>query len=392
MRGSIRQRGNRSWEIRLFLGKDPQTGKKLYRSVTFHGNKKQAQAELARLVHQIETGQFLPPGKLTVAEFFEKWREYIRTRVSARTFVRYGQLLDHWIIPEIGSHALARLQPLHVQQLYSRALEGPRRDGRPGGLSPQSVVHIHRVLAEALKMAVRWGLAARNVCDAVEPPSPKRPEIRPLDEQEGALLLEAARGTRLYVPVLLALSCGLRRGEILAIQWRDIDWTAGTLYVRRSVEQPAGKATVAIKEPKSPRSRRAVALPPFVLEELRAHKAAQDTRAAELGPLWQDNGLICPREDGSLWVPSAFTSAYRDLLRRRGLNGPNFHALRHAHASQLIRAGLDVRTVAARLGHARPSTTLDVYSHLIAGQDQEAARRIDEAMRRALAGLRGLKN
>ncbi|MCS7316601.1 MAG: site-specific integrase, partial [Bryobacteraceae bacterium] len=249
----MRQRGNRSWELRVFLGTDPQSGKKRYRSLTFHGNKKQAEAELAKLIHQIETGHFLPPGKISVAEFLQKWREYIRTRVSARTFVRYNQLLEHWIIPEIGSHPLARLQPLHVQQLYSRALEGPRRDGRPGGLAPQSVVHIHRVLSEALRMAVRWGLAARNVCDAVEPPSAKKPEIQPLDEHQAALLLDAARGTRLYIPILLALACGLRRGEILALQWRDVDWTAGVLQIRRSVEQPAGKASVSIKEPKSPR-------------------------------------------------------------------------------------------------------------------------------------------
>ena len=386
MRGSIRKRGERSWEIRLYLGRDPKTGEELRQSITFRGSKKAAEAEPARLVNQIETGAFLPPGRLTVSEFLDKWVEHIRTRVSARTFERYSSLIEHWIRPELGALPLAKLQPLHVQQLYSRALEGPRRDGRPGGLQPQSVLHIHRVLSEALKMAMRWQLAARNVCEAVEPPSVRQPEIPAIDEMQGALLLDAARGTRLYIPILLALACGLRRGEILALRWSDVDWTNGLLWVRRSVEQT--RAGASIKEPKSPRSRRSVALPPVVVEALREHRARQDEIRDALGSDYQENDLICPRDDGSLWPPQAFTSAYRDLLRRRGLQGPNFHALRHSHASQLIRAGLDIKLVSARLGHAKSGFTLETYGHLLPGQDQEAARRIDQSLRSALNMLK----
>jgi len=386
MRGSIRKRGERSWEIRLYLGRDPKTGEELRQSITFKGGRKAAEAELARLVNQIETGAFLPPGRLTVSEFLDKWMEHIRTRVGARTLERYSSLIEHWIRPELGALPLAKVQPLHVQQLYSRALEGPRRDGRPGGLKPQSVLHIHRVLSEALKMAVRWQLAARNVCEAVEPPSVRQPEIPAIDEMQGALLLDAARGTRLYIPILLALACGLRRGEILASRWSDVDWTNGLLWVRRSVEQT--RAGASIKEPKSPRSRRSVALPPVVVEALREHRVRQDEIRDALGSDYQENDLICPRDDGSLWPPQAFTSAYRDLLRRRGLQGPNFHALRHSHASQLIRAGLDIKLVSARLGHAKSGFTLETYGHLLPGQDQEAARRIDQSLRAALNMLK----
>jgi integrase len=386
MKGSIRKRGERSWQIRLYLGRDPKTDKELRQSVTFKGTKKQAEAELARLVHQIETGAFLPPAKLTVSEFLDRWKDHIKTRISARTFERYSSLIEHWIRPELGSLPLAKLQPLHVQQLYSRALEGPRRDGRPGGLAPQSVLHIHRVLSEALKMAVRWQLAARNVCEAVEPPSVRQAEVQAIDETQAAFLLDAARGTRLYIPILLAVSCGLRRGEILALRWADVDWVQGVLWVRRSVEQT--RAGAAIKEPKSPRSRRSVALAPITLEALREHRARQEELRQLLGSDWQENDLICPRDDGSLWPPQAFTSAYRALLARRGLTGPNFHALRHSHASQLIRAGLDIKLVSARLGHAKSGFTLETYGHLLPGQDQEAARRIDKALRSAMAAFK----
>ncbi|HPQ16667.1 MAG TPA: site-specific integrase [Bryobacteraceae bacterium] len=385
MKGSLRKRGERSWEIRLYLGRDPKTGEELRQSISFKGPKKAAEAELARLVNQIETGAFLPPAKLTVSEFLDRWREYIKTRVGTRTFERYASLIEHWIRPELGALPLAKLQPLHVQQLYNRALEGPRRDGRPGGLAPQSVLHIHRVLSEALKMAVRWQLAARNVCDAVEPPSVRQAEIQAIDESQTVFLLDAARGTRLYIPILLAVSCGLRRGEILALRWTDVDWVQGLLWVRRSVEQT--RAGAAIKEPKSPRSRRSVALATVALEALKEHRAQQDELRAALGSDWQEMDLICPRNDGSLWPPQAFTSAYRALLARRGLTGPNFHALRHSHASQLIRAGLDIKVVSTRLGHAKSGFTLETYGHLLPGQDQEAAQRIDRALRSAMAAF-----
>ncbi len=386
MRGSIRKRGQRSWEIRLYLGRDPRTGDELRQSLSFKGSRKQAEAELARLVHQIETGAFLPPSQLSLSEFLERWGKHIATKVSGRTLERYGSLIRHWIEPELGSLPLTKLQPLHVQQLYSRALAGPRHDGRPGGLSPQSVLHIHRVLSEALAMAVRWQLVARNVCDAVEPPSVRRSEIRAVDEAEAAFLLEIARGTRLYIPVLLALTCGLRRGEVLGLRWADADLRSGVLWVRRSVEQT--RAGAAIKEPKSAYGRRSVALAPLAVEALKQHKACQDDRRAMLGGDWQDNDLICPRDDGSLWPPQAFTSAYRALLARRGLKGPNFHALRHSHASMLIRAGLDIKLVSARLGHAKSGFTLETYGHLLPGQDQEAARRIDQALRSAISASR----
>lgn len=384
MKGHMRRRGERSWEITLYLGRELASGKKQYQTHSFKGNKKQAQSELARLVTQVETGAYVAPNKLTVAEFLERWlRDYAAVNVSGKTFERYDSVTHNHLIPALGSLPLVKLAPLHIQEHYSQAMQdGSRKDGRPGGLSAQSVLHHHRILSEALRMAVRWQLLGRNPADSVEPPRVRAEEVQVIDETQTAWLLDCAQGTRLYVPILLAVSAGLRRGEILAARWTDVEWIAERLWVRRSVEET--KAGVTIKEPKSARGRRPVTLPRLAVEALRVHQQQQDRIKEALGSDYQDEGLICCADDGALWKPSAFTSAYRSLLKRRKLNGPNFHALRHSHASQLIRAGVDIKSVSGRLGHSKSGFTLETYGHLLPGQDEEAARRVDAALRPAM--------
>jgi len=172
------------------------------------------------------------------------------------------------------------------------------------------------------------------------------------------------------------------RGEILAVRWQDLDWDRALLRIRRAIEET--KAGIVFKEPKSKKSRRNIAVPQIAIEALRKHQTRQDAFKADLGSDYQDNDLICCVEDGSLWVPFAFTSAYRALLKRRKLNGPNFHALRHSHASQLLSSGVDPKVISERLGHSRASFTMDVYAHLLPGRDEEASARIDAALRKAM--------
>jgi len=278
---------------------------------------------------------------------------------------------------------LVKLQPLHIQGAYSKALlDGGRKDGRKGGLSAQTVLHHHRVLREALKQAVRWQLVPRNAADAVEPPRPEYHEANALEESRTAWLLDAAEGTRLHIPILLAITTGMRRGEILAICWTDIDLDTGIARVRRSLQET--KAGVTVKEPKSRHGRRPISLPSLAVEMLRTHRDAQQKVKATLGRDYQDNDLVCCRDDGSIWPPSAFTSAYRDLLRRRQIANVRFHDLRHSHVSQLLRSGVSAKVISERLGHSKVGFTLDVYSHLLPGMQEEAASKVDTRLRAAL--------
>ncbi len=383
MKGHLKKRSQRSWSVVIYLGHDPATGKDRHKWHTVHGNKKAAERELTRLLRELDTGAYVDTARVTVKEYLGRWlQDYARVNVAGKTFERYTAIVNHHLAPALGSLPLAKLQPLHIQGCYSQALQGGRRDGREGGLSPQTVLHHHRVLRQALQQAVRWQLLARNPADAVEPPRPQPQEMRALDEAQTAWLIDAAQGTRLYIPVLLAVTTGMRRGEILALRWRETNLVSGTLSVCRSLEQT--KASLTFKEPKSRHGRRVLSLPQMTVDALQEHRGRQDERKTLLGTDYQDNDLVCCREDGTVWPPSAFTSAYRDLLRRRGMKPVRFQDLRHSHASQLLRAGVSPKVIAERLGHARVGFTLDVYSHVLPGMQEEAARLVDAGLGSAL--------
>ena len=381
MQGHIRQRGKRSWAIVLELGRDT-SGKRRQRWYSGHRTKKDAQRELARLLHTLHSGAYVEPYRATVAEYLEQWlKDYAKTNVTAKTFERYAEIARLHLVPNLGHYALSKLHPLHIVAYYTSALQTGRRDGR-GGLSAQTVTHHHRVLHGALQQAVKWQLLARNPADAVEPPRSQRKEMCALDEPETARLLNAAKGTRLYMPILLAVTTGMRRGEILGLRWQDLDLTTSMLSVRQSLEQT--KARVAFKQPKTVKGRRVIALPQITVEALHEHKKEQAKQRLLLGPDYRDHGLVLANVDGTPWAPNSFTSSYRSLVARLGLAQIRFHDLRHTHATQLLRQGVHPKVVSERLGHSSIGITLDVYSHVLPGMQEDAARRIDVALRTAL--------
>ena len=257
-----------------------------------------------------------------------------------------------------------------------------RKDGK-GGLSAQTVLHFHRLIHRALGQAVRWQLLARNPAEAVEPPRPQRTEMRVLEDAQIALLLKSLEGSRLHAPVLLAVSTGLRRGELLGLRWSDVDLERACLTVRCSIEQT--KNGIRFKTPKTERSRRAVALPSFTVDMLRAHKREQTEARLKLGPAYQNDDLILPREDGLPWPPDSFSTAFAAFIRRSRLPHVRFHDLRHSHATQLLKQGVHPKIVSERLGHSKVGITLDTYSHVLPSMQEDAARKIDAALRDALA-------
>ncbi len=387
MRGVIRKRGENSWEVRVEVGKDPE-GKRLFDYVTVHGTRTDAEAELTKRVDRVNDGGYVESSKISVREFLDRWiSTYAEASVAPKTLQGYKCIIEQHLKPAFGSLPLQKLTPFQIQSHYAKLLkDGGRKDGRKGGLSAQTVLHQHRLLSEALDMAVRWQLLVRNPCDAVTPPKVRPHEVQVLDEAQTAWLIEVSQGTRLYIPILLTTCTGMRRGEILAARWSNLDPVAEVLRITEALSETKEQG-VFFKETKGKRSR-TVALPPLLTEALAAHRKEQDRKRAMLGGGYSDNDLICCQPDGTIWKPSAFTSAYRDLLRRRGLNGPNFHALRHSHASHMLRAGVDLKEVSARLGHSKASFTLTQYCHLLPGQDHEAARRVDAVLRKAIEQTR----
>jgi len=380
VKGHLKKRSKHSWSFWIDLGRDA-NGRRRQKCITVKGTRRDAERELARVINEINTGSFVEPSHMTVADYFERWLDHARNRVSPKTHERYGELTEAHIVPSLGSYKLSQLKPLHIQGFYSDALVKGRKDGR-GGLSPQTVVHIHRLLRAALQQAIRWQLLARNPADAVDPPRPAKTEMRALTEAETATLLRAAERSSLRLPILVAVTTGLRRGELLALQWSDIDLKTGETSVQRTLEQT--KEGLRFKEPKTQRASRTVALAAITVEALKRHKVQQAERRLQLGPVYEDHGLVFARDDGSPWPPDSFSTAFASLIRRSGLPRLRFHDLRHSHASQLLRQGVHPKVVSERLGHSSINTTLDTYSHVVPGMQRDAALGIDRALRQAI--------
>ena len=204
--------------------------------------------------------------------------------------------------------------------------------------------------------------------------------MQALDESETVWLLEAARGTRLYVPIVFAVTTGVRRSELLAVMWKDLNLNAASLSVRRCVEQT--RKGIGFKETKNRRGR-TIALTPMLVEALRQQRAKQDEIKALMGSGYHDQDLVFAGEGGLIWKPESFTEEYFRFTRKIGVK-LRFHNLRHSHASQLLRAGVSPKVVSQRLGHSAVGITLDVYSHVLPGMQDEAAQKIEAALRNAM--------
>jgi integrase len=249
-------------------------------------------------------------------------------------------------------------------------------------LAARSVLSIHRVLRQALSQAVRWQLLTRNPADAVEAPRVERHEMKALDMNGIVALLDAARGTALYIPILLAALLGLRRGEVAALRWRSVKLDSGQLSVVATAEQ--SKDGVREKAPKGGRPR-TVAMPAVVVDELRRHRIAQAENLLRLGVRSGDDHHVVARADGQPYHPRSLTQMFEQLLDRRpSLPRIRFHDLRHSHATQLLASGIHPKIAQERLGHASIAMTMDLYSHVLPGMQEDAADKVDAAMRAAM--------
>jgi integrase len=270
--GSVRQRADKSFEIRYSLATDPLTGqrKRIYK--TFHGTYEDAKKELRRLLRTVDTSEHVEPTKIKVGEFLTQWLETMRSQISPKTHERYTDIVNLFLIPTFGNSLLNKLMPSAIQNAYNKWENSGRRDSKKGGFAPRTRLHFHRVLKAALKHAVQLQLITRNPADAIKPPRAKKVAITVLTIEQSAALLAALLGTRLYWPVLIALTTGMRRGEIVALRWRNVDFEKKTIRVLESVEQV--RQNLRFKAPKTEKTR-AVILPEYALEELKVWKRKQ---------------------------------------------------------------------------------------------------------------------
>lgn len=394
--GGLRQRGKGSWELKVHLGRDEATGKPRISYVSFRGTEKQARQELARLISQPRDGVWADPGKMTLGVYLETWlQNHAATEVSAKTAERYGELLRLHVIPHTGAVTMGKLRPAHIQSLRAKLLTEGRRPRLhkpdperapepPSGLSPQTVKHVYRVLRRALRQAVKLQLLAVNPTDAVDAPKVERAEIRALTDDEAGKVFSAAKGTQIYLPILVALTTGLRRGELLALRWTDLDLDRGVLSVQQSLEET--RAGLRFKPPKTNRSRRTITLPAVTVTALRDHDKEQKAERLQLGIRGEHDDLVFSTRDRETLKPCPIrprnvTKEFSRICKRVGVTGVTFHGLRHTHITNLLRSNVHPKIASERAGHSSVAITLDIYSHAVPNMQSDAAKLVDENIR-----------
>lgn len=385
MKGHIRERSPGHWAIVLDIGaRDPRTGKKKRKWHSFKGTKREAQKECARRIAEIDAGRYIEPSKMTVAEFFTKWLKHVQPHVTPKTHERYSELLRKNLEPHIGSLTLAKLRTANMDEAFSTALASGRRDGT-GGLSPRTVHHIRRVAYKAFKQAVVWELMVKNPVAATTAPKVERKAMMAYDSSQLSAMLAAVQPTRMYIPAMLAAMCGLRRGEIAALRWKNVELgdNRRQLSIVESAEQT--DEGVRYKEPKSGRAR-VVAISKTVVDELRAHRARQAEEQLRLGIRVDGDSFVVAQVDGSPLQPRSITHEWVRIIGKTTLPRIRFHGLRHTHATQLLANGVHPKVASERLGHSTIGITLDLYSHVMPGMQADAAEQVDGALRSAISG------
>lgn len=362
----MRERQAGVWELRVRTGRDPLTGSYGQLSRTFRGSRREASAALARLVTEVRDGRY-DRTHTTVKVLLDHWLEHLETQGrAAKTIEGYRSLVRARLEPGLGSIRLDRLTPADLDRFYRALLDD--------GLSRMSIRHCHAALSTALRQAVKWGWIERSPADRASPPPVRATEIKPPTVDQITALLRHLEGAHpeLAVMVYVAATTGCRRGELCGLRWTDVDLASSTLTVRRSISDT--NQGVVEKDPKTHRSRR-IALDPSTVAVLAAHRSAMESRAIACEVSLAADSYIWS-QDASCAVPfrpNRVTDAFRTARKQVGLPDIDFHHLRHFAATTLAGAGIDVRTIAGRLGHANPAITLKTYAHFLEAADRDAA-------------------
>jgi len=333
MKGHVYKRAKGSWTIVYDLPADSITGKRRQKSQTISGTKRDADRALREILLSIEQGAYVKPNKITLGELLRQWLiEYASMNTTDRTQESYASIVERHLIPGLGRVSLVELQAQHIQSYYANKLSEGRTDGK-GGLSARSVVYHHRILSKALDYAVKMGLVVRNVAKVVEPPRVARKTMQTLSPEEVTRFLDVARETDYYVYFATLLYTGLRRGELLALRWRNLDLDSGKLTVVETAYK-LGNGEYRIKEPKTAQSRRTVTLPISLVELFKVYRSDQELLRIQLGISLNADDFVFIRPDGSPINPSAITLAFRRIIKRAGLKDIRIHDLRHTHATR----------------------------------------------------------
>lgn len=369
--GSIYKRQDGRWSGSVDLGWE---GGKRQRKTVYGRTRQEVAHKLNDLLKAKRDGLPVRNDRLRTSAFLETWLHTVQPTLREKTWKGYEQLVRTHAIPALGNVPISRLSPTHLQKLYADTLQS--------GRSATTAAHLHAVLHRALGQAARWGVVPRNVAELVDAPSIQRKEMRTLAPQEARHFLDVAASDRLHALYVVALSTGLRQGELLALRWADVDLEKRTLQIRGSLQRTSSGLTVT--ETKTSKSRRSVMLPEVAIDALKTHRAKQGIERLAQGPDWPALDLIfCNKVGRPIESQNLLARGFRPLLKRAGLPTMRFHDLRHTAATLLLGEGVHPKIVSEMLGHSQVSVTLDIYSHVTPTMQAQAAAAMESVLGRS---------
>jgi len=362
--GTIRQRADGRWEAQVSM---PRGKRKSYYGKT----RREAQDKLRAALRDLDAGLDLAAGRQTVGQFLDRWlADVAKPSVRPSTYESYAGHVRNHLKPALGHIQLAKLTPQQVQTMLT--------EKTAAGLSPRTVQYIRAVLRRALGQAMKWGLVARNVATLTEPPRSAKKPVQPLTAEQARAFLDFTKDDRLGPLFHVAITTGLRQGELFGLRWPDVDLAAGTLTVRHALQRINGKPTLVA--PKTDKSRRTVTLPASAVAALREQRKRQLQERLLAGSRWQDWGLVFASTIGTPLEPTNVTHRFQRLLADAGLPRQRFHDLRHCAASLLLAGGVPLRTIMGILGHSQISLTANTYTHLAPALERDAAAALDAVL------------
>ena len=392
MAGSIEKRGKNSYRLTVSEGFDL-NGKPMIHRKTVHGTKKDVEVELAKFVTEVQNGLIIDGKSLKFSEFTEIWkRDYGSKELAPSTYKRYCRILETRLLPYFGHFYINKIRPTDIMKFYDlleKDTQLVRKKGNNGSktkkpLSGKTILEHHRLLRAMLHKAVYWQLIVTNPAERVQPPKARKPKRRSYDDEQTKILLENLEllpneDTKYKVAIILTVFTGVRLGELMGLEWQDVDFKNGIISINRSSQYLADMG-VFTKVPKTESSIREIAIPEFIISLLEEYNLWYEEQKSIYGELWTNSDRLFVQADGKPMHPSTISKWFVKYVGQIGLPVINFHGLRHTNASLLVAQNVDIAVVSARLGHAQISTTLDFYVHPLLSHNRKAGYALENLL------------
>ena len=392
MAGSIEKRGKNSYRLTVSEGFDLNGNPMIHRK-TVHGSKKDAKVELAKFVTEVQNGLVVDGKSLRFSEFTEIWkRDYGSKELAPTTYKRYCRMLETRLLPYFGHFYINKIRPTDIMKFYDlleKDTQLVRKRGNNGAktkkpLSGKTILEHHRLLRAMLHKAVYWQLIVANPAERVQAPKARKPKRRSYDDEQTKILLEnleklSIEETKYKVAIILTVFTGVRLGELMGLEWQDVDFKNGIISINRS-SQYLSDMGVFTKTPKTESSIREIAIPEFIISLLEEYKLWYEEQKSIYGELWTNSDRLFVQADGKPMHPSSISKWFVRYVSTIGLPVINFHGLRHTNASLLVAQNVDIAVVSARLGHAQISTTLDFYVHPLLSHNRKAGYALENLL------------